>query len=45
MDIQSIYQTWVKVLTKPGEEIFAAEREKSLGYSLDRAPVGLCSPR
>lgn len=29
MDIQSIYQTWVKVLTKPGEEIFAAEREKS----------------
>ncbi len=29
MDIQSIYQTWLKVLTKPGEEIFAAEREKS----------------
>ena len=29
MDIQSIYQTWVRVLTKPGEEIFAAEREKS----------------
>ena len=29
MDISSIFQTWVNVLTKPGEEVFAAEREKS----------------
>ena len=29
MDISSIFQTWLNVLTKPGEEIFAAEREKS----------------
>lgn len=29
MDFQSIFQTWVNVLTKPGEEVFAAEREKS----------------
>ena len=28
MDISSIFQTWVNVLTKPGEEVFAAEREK-----------------
>ncbi len=29
MDLQSILQTWINVLTKPGEEVFAAEREKS----------------
>ena len=29
MDIQSIFQTWVNVLTSPGEEVFAAEREKT----------------
>ena len=29
MDIQSIFQTWMKALTKPGEAFFAAEREKS----------------
>ena len=29
MDFKSIFQTWVDVLTKPGEEVFAAEREKS----------------
>ena len=28
MDISSIFQTWLNVLTKPGEEVFAAEREK-----------------
>ena len=28
MDFSSIFQTWVNVLTKPGEEVFAAEREK-----------------
>ncbi len=30
MDLQSILQTWINVLTKPGEEVLAAEREKSL---------------
>ncbi|MDE0630589.1 MAG: YIP1 family protein [Caldilineaceae bacterium SB0665_bin_25] len=29
MDLQSILQTWINVLTKPGEEVFAAEREKT----------------
>ncbi len=29
MDVNSIFQTWVNVLTKPGEEVFTAEREKS----------------
>ena len=29
MDISSIFQTWVNVLTKPGEEVFAAERENA----------------
>jgi len=29
MDLQSILQTWINVLTKPGEEAFAAEREKT----------------
>ena len=29
MDISSIFQTWLNVLTKPGEEVFTAEREKS----------------
>ncbi len=29
MDLQSILQTWIGVLTKPGEEVFAAEREKT----------------
>ena len=29
MDFSSIFQTWVKVLTSPGEEVFVAEREKS----------------
>ena len=29
MDFKSIFQTWVKVLTSPGEEVFVAEREKS----------------
>lgn len=29
MDIQSIFQTWVHVLTRPGEASFEAEREKS----------------
>ncbi len=29
MDLQSIFQTWVNVLTKPGEAVFAAEREKT----------------
>ena len=29
MDIQSIFQTWINVLTKPGEAVFAAEREKT----------------
>ena len=29
MDLQSILQTWIDVLTKPGEAVFAAEREKS----------------
>ena len=29
MDFQSIFQTWVNVLTKPGEEVFAAERGKT----------------
>ena len=29
MDFNSIFQTWVNVLTKPGEEVFTAEREKS----------------
>ena len=28
MDFSSIFQTWLNVLTKPGEEVFAAEREK-----------------
>ena len=29
MDLNSIFQTWLNVLTKPGEEVFTAEREKS----------------
>ena len=29
MDVKSIFQTWVKVLTSPSEEVFVAEREKS----------------
>ncbi len=29
MDFKSIFQTWVKVLSSPGEEVFVAEREKS----------------
>ena len=29
MDFKSIFQTWVKVLTSPSEEVFVAEREKS----------------
>ena len=29
MDLQSIFQTWINVLTKPGEASFAAEREKT----------------
>ena len=29
MDLQSILQTWINVLTKPGEAAFAAEREKT----------------
>ena len=29
MDFTSIFQTWVKVLSSPGEEVFVAEREKS----------------
>ncbi len=29
MDIQLIFQTWLSALTKPGEEFFAVEREKS----------------
>ena len=29
MDFQSIFQTWVNVLTRPGEEVFVAERGKA----------------
>ena len=29
MDIQLIFRTWVNALTKPGEDFFAAERQKS----------------
>ncbi len=29
MNIQLIFQTWLNALTKPGEEFFVAEREKS----------------
>lgn len=29
MDLNSIFQTWLNVLTKPGEEVFTAEREKA----------------
>ena len=29
MDFNSIFQTWLNVLTKPGEEVFTAEREKA----------------
>ena len=29
MDLQSILQTWIDVLMKPGEAVFAAEREKT----------------
>ncbi len=29
MDFQSIFQTWVNVLTRPGEEVFFAERERA----------------
>lgn len=29
MDFQSIFQTWINVLTRPGEEVLAAEREKT----------------